>query len=422
MSPPTSSSAPPLAVAFVAGALAGAALTWLLTPAIESAPLEPPPAAPENAPPAGTRPDAADGDTSAPGAAAESRRELPDRAPAAGGAPGADFEALLREWVASELRRGWRAVRAEDMPEDQYALLFRRCLQSLLEAPAGMAAAAARRLTEEEQAAVALAGGETVEFLEMLDAPAAKRAAYVASEQFARLFQPAGGGASVTGPEYAQGSELPTGAVLAYPAGVYEVGDLANGNDPFPTDVQIRGVGMDATLLVLDANRARSPLVRFHIEDCTIYCENAITDVRSNPAVLSLHRVRVVGFDCGAGGSCAFYGSEGFALLATDCRFEAGYGRAPGSYAYLMSTDGAPLARFVRCSFERMSLGDARSRSVQFDSCTMHELLDEAPDGPRYRGCRITLCDQQRKWDADYRRRDLNELFPQWRERLQRQR
>ena len=39
---------------------------------------------------------------------------------------------------------------------------------------------------------------------------------------------------------------------------------------------------------------------------------------------------------------------------------------------------------------------------------------------PTFRNCRYTTIAADRKWDADHRRRDLNVLFPQWSERLQR--
>ncbi|MDO8349017.1 MAG: hypothetical protein Q7T30_02185 [Planctomycetota bacterium] len=130
--------------------------------------------------------------------------------------------------------------------------------------------------------------------------------------------------------------------------------------------------------------------------------------------------VRVVGFDCGAGSAVAFYLGRGTALLAAGCRFEGGYGRAPQSYANLMRTSGPCLARFDQCVFDRISLSDAETRAVVFVGCTMNELIDSAPDGPKFTNCRITVIDQAKKWDGDFRRRDLNTLFPQWRERAQR--
>jgi hypothetical protein len=34
--------------------------------------------------------------------------------------------------------------------------------------------------------------------------------------------------------------------------------------------------------------------------------------------------------------------------------------------------------------------------------------------------CRITEMEEGKRWDGDYRRRDLNTLFPDWQRRLQR--
>jgi len=116
----------------------------------------------------------------------------------------------------------------------------------------------------------------------------------------------------------------------------------------------------------------------------------------------------------------AFYSSGGAALSAAGCRFEGGYGRAPQSYANLVQSHGPCLARFDQCVFDRLSLSDAATRAVVFTGCTMNELLDPAPRGPTFTNCRITVIDQAKKWDGELRRRDLNTLFPQWRERLQR--
>lgn len=58
-----------------------------------------------------------------------------------------------------------------------------------------------------------------------------------------------------------------------------------------------------------------------------------------------LRRMRVVGFDCGAGGSVAFY-TRACAILAQHCRFESGFGTNPEGYANLLRAGGAVAARF----------------------------------------------------------------------------
>ena len=67
-----------------------------------------------------------------------------------------------------------------------------------------------------------------------------------------------------------------------------------------------------------------------------------------------------------------------------------------------------------------MSLDDFDQASVLFTGCTMNELLDKAPRGPRYENCRITVMDREKARSDNHRRRDLNDLFPHLGGKLQR--
>ena len=109
------------------------------------------------------------------------------------------------------------------------------------------------------------------------------------------------------------------------------------------------------------------------------------------------------------------------AILATDCRFEGGYGRHPIA-GNLIRADGPSLCRFERCSFSRVAVQDLDDLQGAFVQCTMTELLSQPRPTSQMtlEGCRVDVLTAQRARDIEWLRRDLNELFPQWREQLNR--
>ena len=330
------------------------------------------------------------------------------------------FSDALRSYARDEILRGWSETRRDPMPEDVLARLLSDYEELLRSAPALLGRKEAEAATLRDSQRTALERGSGVEWLRALKGNESEIADLPqAPERFAELFRPKSSGRLHDGTTLAADDVLGNGDVLTYPAGVFLVDDLARGRDPFPTDVTLRGAGMDATLLVMDELSPRSALERFSVEDCTVFADGGIADVRTDPTLLALRRVRVVGFDCGAGGSYAL-NLRGCALSAAQCRFESGYGRNPDGHANLIRDTTPLVARFDGCTFERVSLAGARLPSVVFAGCEMHELLDEPPEGPVYANCRITVLPREHAYDAEVRRRDLNDLFPGWRERVQR--
>jgi len=83
---------------------------------------------------------------------------------------------------------------------------------------------------------------------------------------------------------------------------------------------------------LLDELSTNSEVRSLTFRDLTVDCsDNYLTDLRSgNPATIRFENVRVVGFDMGAGGS-VMLAARRAAFFASGCRFEAGYGRSPGS-------------------------------------------------------------------------------------------
>src|SRR5690606_13610272 len=102
--------------------------------------------------------------------------------------------------------------------------------------------------------------------------------------------------------------------------------------------------------------------------------------------------VRLIGFDKGAGASCAF-GTEELALRAKGCVIEGGYGRAPQhGTLFDVRTDGL-LARFEDCELRLLDLELNHIRSgatVVFEDCRLTDLLgtagqpDRLPPGVRF--------------------------------------
>ncbi len=78
------------------------------------------------------------------------------------------------------------------------------------------------------------------------------------------------------------------------------------------------------------------------------------------------------------------------------------------------------LGAFERCRFDRVDLDDAGGPSSLFVECALTEMLARQPSAATFVNCRYDEIAADRRWDGDYRRRDLNALFPQWEQRRQR--
>ncbi|MSR62251.1 MAG: hypothetical protein EXS08_07390 [Planctomycetes bacterium] len=330
------------------------------------------------------------------------------------------FSPALRAYALAELQRGWSEVRNDPLPAQTLDARLRDYEELVRTTPASWGRRAAEERNEDLARLAALDANDGIAWLEKLDErdPLASELPRSA-ERFAALFRPKSGGRAHDGPSLRAEDPLADGAVLVFPAGVFALADFARDRDPFPADVTLRGAGMNATLLVLDELNPRGALLRFTLEDCTVFADHGIVDVRNGPSLLALRRVRLVGFDCGAGGSCALRVRKA-ALSAVDCRFEGGYGRNPSGYANLVRGGHPLLARFERCTLERVALDDAGQPTVSFVDCLMTDMLAEPPEGPLFQGCSIGVLDAERLRDPLVRQRDLNELFPGWRERVQR--
>lgn len=410
-----------LLLAAAVGAVLGGYGVWL----VSGAPVEPAHPSPEQVPAsiagrqagaepvnaAMAQPSSSTGSTAAPSTVAPPREEA------------SLLSAALRAFAEREIAAGWREVRSDEVPTEVAAEAMAQFAATVRNEPRelGKKAAEARKLAEAK--AATFAGDDLVALLKTIRGDEPEALELVRSERFAQLLAPRGGGGVMDGTRLQRDEAVAASTLLTYPAGVFQLHDLgkaARGSDwAYPQDVVVRGAGMEATLLFVDEQTSRGPMQRFSIENCTVFA-GGLTDLRADaPAALSLRNVRLVGFDTGAGGSAALYLRGGSALLAVSCRFDSGYGRHPEGFANLLRGQQPCLARFENCILERCSLDDADGVSVLFVGCSLVDMLTSQPTGPTFQGCRYTTIPADKAFDPDYRRRDLNALFPDWQRRLQ---
>jgi hypothetical protein len=267
-------------------------------------------------------------------------------------------------------------------------------------------------LVDGEDSAEVLEGLDALE--ELYEAPPVE---LLDPERLERLFTPRSAGAMVYGPDLGRrpDDQVEDGVVLSFPPGIHRLRNLMRHKHPFPRDVTLRGAGMNATLLVLDELSAHSSVVNFAVQDCTVFAD-LLFDLRGdNRLAIQMHRVRVVGFDKGAGSSCAFDTSATL-LYATDSRFEGGYGRLPGSGRLFDVGTSALAARFDRCHFSRIEIDNDHVGTVLCRNCELLEMLrDPREDDVILENCTVTFLERVpgESWRTTLAR-DLRELFPDW--------
>jgi hypothetical protein len=221
-------------------------------------------------------------------------------------------------------------------------------------------------------------------------------------------------------------TEMVDGTTLTFPTGVYSIETLSRYWREIPRDITIRGAGKDSTLIVLDELSSMKQVKNFRLENCTVFCNGSVFDLRRGPASAVFSNVRITGFDTGAGGSNAIFAKEGMALHYVNCDIVGGYGRHPDG-RLLRTISPAFLARFDKCRFERLNLGLDRLEAggtVVFSLCSFSELLDwtdqeaaaEASPGIVLDQCSFDtkIVDPRQRPPVDELRRDLNDLFPDW--------
>lgn len=344
---------------------------------------------------------------------------------------GGDLEAYIRQGIAA----GWRSAREDEAPEEVVDKGFAEVVGLIQSLPNGIGRRQAEARTKND-----LAGDvQIIALLERLDAGelANPTERVLDGAEFATNFEPQHEGPTVDLTSYLSDRERPLqdGTTFVLPAGVFLLDNFMRNVNSFPRDVTIVGAGKDATLLLIeDEFSSRSPLVNFGLVNLTAHTMNDyLFDLRSEPATVFMDGVRLIGFDMGAGSSCAF-GTEELALLAKNCEFVGGYGRSPRhGTLFDVRTDGL-VARFEGCLFDTIDIGPTRVHSgaaVAFVDCLGVELIDWGGRFEQQFASNPALLERnfQRSFHNNFPEpgkrvypgsKDLNDIFPDWEERIQR--
>ena len=233
-----------------------------------------------------------------------------------------------------------------------------------------------------EQALIADAQrGGTMKMLRGIGASSARMPRLVADrDAFAAHFERKIPGPRLDGTSRRTSREaVPDGATLEYPAGVHtlNIDNLFPRGKTAPKDLLIIGVGMNETLLRIEEISTDDEIVSLTFRNLTLDCNgDYMTDLRhENPATIRIESCRVIGFDMGAGGSVMFAARTG-AFYASECRFEAGYGRTRAGYGNLFRVSRGLLVRMENCVFNGPFSSIYRSNAAatyHFEGCEIRD-------------------------------------------------
>ncbi|QDU82972.1 hypothetical protein Pla163_00670 [Planctomycetes bacterium Pla163] len=349
------------------------------------------------------------------------------------------FSDALLAHARDGLRDGWADRRGDAMPDDQLAIGMAQFEDNVLTLPWGLGHQLAHSRTKAEAlAADAGRGGAFALLATLLEGDGAPLPELVGdAAAFEELFVREHPEAPMDASGHEPGADVPDGSTLNFPAGCFRFKLPADQRGQAPADLSIAGAGMDATLLVLsDDLGSRGDLQRLELRDCTVFTNgHYLFDHRQGAATVVLERVRVIGFDSGAGSSCCFSLDDGVALLVRDSIIAGGYGRSPASGKLFDQRNDALLARFENSSIERMNLKVSGIRSdatVVFASCDLLDIITSQPLAPQieaHAGVQLIACrleeislESLHAPESNLQEglvRDLNDLFPDWQTRLQ---
>lgn len=337
------------------------------------------------------------------------------------------FSPALQRYARDGITASWKRVRAQPIPDATLERGWKQFREEVLALPERIGEELAKEANDADALAAALAGADAFELLTQLKTRDVGPFDELVgdAERFERLFVcTASAGPLVDGSQLSTLNELQDGTELRFPAGVHRFGLRNITQQSFPRCLSVRGAGMNRTLLLWETLHARQRIERIEISDATLSADY-LFDLRTQLATIVLERVRIVGFDAGAGSSCVF-ATNGNALVVRDSRIEGGYGRNPGSGTLFDIRTPALLARFDRCTLSGLAIPQSWLRSgstVLFSQCSFVDVTEpEATFAPPHRGLRFERCTQtyaardENGWQQ-VPRLDLNDLFPGWAER-----
>lgn len=344
------------------------------------------------------------------------------------------FSPTLRKYARDGITRGWSSVRSQPIPDDRLERGWRDFRTEVLALPERIGREMGDEADDADALVAALATTDVFGLLQQMHddevgpfldivGDAKRFDAFLACKS--TVSGEVIDGATIVG--YSK-TPVPDGAELRFGAGVYDVRlSLVNERKHFPRCLTLRGAGMDRTLLVWDTLGTNDVVERIEISDLTLFGDR-VFDLRTKPSTVVLDRVRVAGFDCGAGGSSAFDSNAG-AYLVRDSRIEVGYGRSPNYGALFNGSTSALLARFENCVLSGVAIPSHELRdraTVVFERCTFPNTLEKEsffagpPDGVVLNGCSFTLAARnEQNWPV-LEKHDLDDLFPNWRNAIRR--
>lgn len=416
-----------------AGALAGSIAGWLMRGQLDEAAPEAMPAAsePEESLPESESPAAALTDV---GAASKRDRESAALGVQTGpaGLPGDSedmFSARLLQHAMDGIRSGWAQTRENEPSEDELQVGLGMFREQTLQVPGSVGRYLAKRRSEAEMALEDARTGGVFKVLERLDEGAEGPLFDVvdSSKVFDQFFQRAEGGPSLDGAHgIGRQDPVPDGSTLLFTAGVHSISDFGRKwRKHYPRDLTIRGAGKDATMIVLRSDLSAHDTVRnLTFENCTVHANgNYLFDVRTPKMSVTVRSCRLLGWTTGAGASCLF-GTEALALRVVDTEITGVYNRHPASGKLFDVRTNGLLARFENCTFDALDMfrGTRGGATLVFVNCRTKDIFGNrkvVPSHARVLGTTMNWFAGEKPEDV---KRDLNELFPDWNQELQRAR
>lgn len=331
------------------------------------------------------------------------------------------FSPALLDHYRKEFAEEWSRHRA-DQPEasllQEKEGVFRR---STLALPASLARGAAEDRSEDESWEAALAAGDGISILELLDR-------HRLEDPDDRLeivdacVQNRGTSATLDGRQFAadRDQKIRQGLTLYFGPGRHQLEERrlrGPDQEAFPTDVTILGAGKTSTLLIISDISIRGHVERLTIRGLTLFTEHdGLFDLRSGSAILEFDDVRVIGFDAAHGGATIF-STDGLMIRAMNSDFLGGYGRSPGRGD--LFRHGPLVGRFSQCRFElieRLGFSNVGRGKLVFAGCSFGLMADDllnwrARSNIVFSGCSFEP-PLSRGVDRDTLQKSVDDLFP----------
>jgi hypothetical protein len=333
------------------------------------------------------------------------------------------FDVELARRGRDGIRSGWSQVRRDEIPATLLDPAVANFTDEVAQRPEAIGRALAEKRTKQEQAAAL--GPAFLALERMKQGEAVPPGLVTDPAQFDALFERQKSEVPVDGVKAQDDLKkaLTDGATLQFPAGDFRLDlqvalqEIERKTKTLPADLTVAGAGIDETLLVTGDLRLFSTVRNWTFRDCTIFSADPLVQSERDSS-LTLDRVRLVGFDTGAGDSSALFLMANV-LRCRDSIIEGGYGRNPEDAELMDVRSDAMLARFERCRLTGLHIEWTRSSwRIAFDECQFTDYLVRSDDhDPRFpkgmttTDCSFTYFDESK---ARPPQKSLDLLFPNW--------